>query len=183
MKQIGKWQKEGITFGKVSINVSTRKIESSNYIEELSYIIESFKFDTKVLELEILEGQIMKDPQKSITILKQLQALGISISIDDFGTGYSSLSYLKKLPVDKIKIDRSFIMDVPKDKDDVAIVKAIISLAKNLNLGIIAEGVETKEQLEFLVQEGCYNIQGYYFSKALPVDECEKFILSHIKGV
>ncbi|QOP43297.1 EAL domain-containing protein [Sulfurimonas sediminis] len=183
IKQILKWQQKGLEFGKVSVNVSTKKIESSNYIEELSYTVESLQFDTALLELEILEGQIMKDPQKSIDILNKIQNLGISVSIDDFGTGYSSLSYLKKLPVNKIKIDRSFIIDVPKNKDDVAIVKTIISLAKNLGLQIIAEGVETKEQLDFLVQEGCYDIQGYYFSKPLPVDECEAFIISKNRGV
>ncbi|WP_457748627.1 EAL domain-containing protein [Sulfurimonas sp.] len=182
MKQISQWRKEGLEFGKVSINVSTRKIESSNYIEELSYIVQSSQFDTSSLELEILEGQIMKDPKKSIDILNKIRDLGISISVDDFGTGYSSLSYLKKLPVNKIKIDRSFIMDIPFDEDDMAIVRTIISLAQNLNLEIIAEGVETKEQLDFLLQEGCYNIQGYYFSKPLPVDECKKFIIANAKG-
>lgn len=183
MKQIMEWQKEGLEFGKVSVNVSTKKIESANYIEELTYIIDSFQFDTNVLELEILEGQIMKNPQKSIEILNKLRDLGIFISIDDFGTGYSSLSYLTKLPVNKIKIDRSFIIDVPVNKDDVAIVRTIISLAKNLGLQIIAEGVETKEQLDFLVKEGCYKIQGYYFSKPLSADECKAFIISKNKGV
>jgi len=182
MKQIMKWQKEGLEFGKVSVNVSTKKIESSNYIEELTYIIDSLQFDTSVLELEILEGQIMKNPQKSIEILNKLRDLGISISIDDFGTGYSSLSYLKKLPVTKIKIDRSFVIDLPTSKDDVAIVRTIINLAENLKIGIIAEGVEKKEQLDFLVNEGCYNIQGYYFSKPLPADECKEFIIAHSKG-
>ncbi len=182
MKQIMKWQKEGLEFGKVSVNVSTKKIESSNYIEELTYIIDSLQFDTSVLELEILEGQIMKNPQKSIEILNKLRDLGISISIDDFGTGYSSLSYLKKLPVTKLKIDRSFVIDLPASKDDVAIVRTIINLAENLKLEIIAEGVEKKEQLDFLVNEGCYNIQGYYFSKPLPADECKEFIIAHSKG-
>ncbi len=182
MKQIMKWQKEGLEFGKVSVNVSTKKIESSNYIEELTYIIDSLQFDTSVLELEILEGQIMKNPQKSIEILNKLRDLGISISIDDFGTGYSSLSYLKKLPVTKIKIDRSFVIDLPTNKDDVAIVRTIINLAENLKLEIIAEGVEKKEQLDFLVNEGCYDIQGYYFSKPLPADECKEFIIKHAEG-
>ncbi|ADN09001.1 bifunctional diguanylate cyclase/phosphodiesterase [Sulfurimonas autotrophica] len=182
IKQIMKWQKEGLEFGKVSVNVSTKKIESSNYIEELTYIIDSLQFDTSVLELEILEGQIMKNPQKSIEILNKLRDLGISISIDDFGTGYSSLSYLKKLPVTKIKIDRSFVIDLPTSKDDVAIVRTIINLAENLKLEIIAEGVEKREQLDFLVNEGCYNIQGYYFSRPLPADECKEFIIAHSKG-
>ena len=121
----------------------------------------------------------MKDPERSIDILRSIRSLGISISIDDFGTGYSSLSYLKKLPVSKLKIDRSFIIDVPEDEDDVAIVRTIIALAKNLGLETIAEGVETEGQIEFLVQEGCHNIQGYYYSKALSKAECEAFMKKH----
>ena len=182
IKQVKKWKYEGLEFGKVSVNVSTKKLESSNYIEELSYIIESLDFDTSSLELEILESQIMKDPQKSIRTLNEMRNLGISISIDDFGTGYSSLSYLKKLPVNKIKIDRSFVMDIPQNRDDVAIVRTVISLAKNLNLDIIAEGVETEEQLQCLLQEGCHIIQGYYFSKPLSVQACREFIVNHMKG-
>ena len=182
MQQIQKWKEEKIEFGKVSVNVSTKKIESSNYIDELSYIIESLQFDTSILELEILEGQIMKDPEKSIGILNAIRSLGISISIDDFGTGYSSLSYLKKLPVNKIKIDRSFVIDVAHNKEDASIVKTIILLAQSLGLETIAEGVETKEQLDFLVKEGCYNIQGYYFSKPLSADACKEFIIAHSKG-
>jgi len=176
IQQMKKWQEEKIAFGKVSVNISTKKIESLNYIDELSSTIENLQFDAALLELEILEGQTMQNPEKSIEILNAMHFLGISISIDDFGTGYSSLSYLKKLPVNKIKIDRSFIINVANNKDDQAIVKTIINLAKNLNLELIAEGVETKEQLDFLVANGCYNIQGYYFSKPLTADACKEFI-------
>ena len=182
MQQMKRWQEENIAFGKVSVNVSTKKIESLNYIDELASIIKNLQFDTALLELEILEGQVMKNPEQSIEILQAMRSLGISISIDDFGTGYSSLAYLKKLPVNKIKIDRSFIIDVADNKADQAIIKGIINLAQNLDFELIAEGVETKEQLDFLVANGCYNIQGYYFSKPLPVDECEKFIMKHTKG-
>ncbi len=176
MRQVQKWQKEGIETGKVSVNISTKKLEKGNFISELKEMIFAEGFDVKYLEIEILESQIMRNPKRSIKILRDIKALGISISIDDFGTGYSSLSYLKELPVDKIKIDRSFIIDLPENKDSVSIVKTIIALAKNLNLDIIAEGVETQGQLDFLLKEGCSVIQGYYFSKPLSTEECRNYL-------
>jgi diguanylate cyclase (GGDEF)-like protein len=174
--QLVKWTNEGYNTGKLSINVSTKKLESDDFRTDLYKLVERSGVDPKRLELEILESQIMRDPERSIDILRSIRSLGISISIDDFGTGYSSLSYLKKLPVSKLKIDRSFIVDVPQDEDDVAIVRTIIALAKSLGLETIAEGVETKSQVEFLVQEGCHNIQGYYYSKPLPIEDCEEFM-------
>jgi len=182
VKQLVKWTEFGLKVGKLSINVSTQKLESDDFRTELYRLVERSGVDTSLLELEILETQIMQNPEKSIAILKSIKNLGISISIDDFGTGYSSLSYLKKLPIDKLKIDRSFIIDAPKDEDDVAIVKTIIALAGNLGLKTIAEGVETDEQLDFLVANGCYNIQGYYFSKPLSADACKEFVIAHTKG-
>ena len=179
VNQLVQWHEAGYKTGILSINVSTKKLESEDFRSELYRLVEKSGVDTKSLELEILESQIMKDPERSIDILRSIRSLGISISIDDFGTGYSSLSYLKKLPVSKLKIDRSFIIDVPEDEDDVAIVRTIIALAKNLGLETIAEGVETEGQIEFLVQEGCHNIQGYYYSKALSKAECEAFMKKH----
>ena len=132
-----------------------------------------------MLELEITENQIMNNPEISITILQEIRNLGIGISVDDFGTGYSSLSYLKRLPINKLKIDKSFIDDLPDDKDDVAITKAIIALAESLGLDLIAEGVETKEQLEFLVSKGCNIIQGYYYSKPLPAHAYRELLLKY----
>ncbi len=108
-----------------------------------------------------------------------MKKLGITISIDGFGTGYSSLSYLKILPIDKLKIDRSFIMDLVNDKDNIAIVKTIINLAKNLDLDLVAEGVETQEQIDFLLQERCYVMQGYFYSKPIPAKECEVYLQEH----
>jgi len=119
----------------------------------------------------------MKDPEVSINMLKQIRQIGININIDDFGTGYSSLSYLKKLPVSKLKIDRSFIKDIPNNKDDEVITKIIINLAKSLNLKVVAEGVETKIQKDFVFENGCDYIQGYYYSPPLPADEFEKKFL------
>ena len=119
----------------------------------------------------------MKDVQGTISTLKRLKSLGIQLAIDDFGTGYSSLSYLKYFPIDKLKIDQSFVNDIPEDSDAVAIAKTIISLARNLNIRVIAEGVETKEQLDFLREEGCDEIQGYYFSRPLATDEFTKLLM------
>jgi len=106
----------------------------------------------------------MKDPERTIEVLKRISALGIKISVDDFGTGYSSLAYLKKLPVDTLKIDKAFIQDIPGDEDDVSIVKSIIALAKSMRIEVVAEGVETDAQLDFLSREGCGLIQGFVFS-------------------
>jgi diguanylate cyclase (GGDEF)-like protein len=179
VKQLVEWHAAGYKTGKLSINISTKKLESEDFRSELYRLVEKSRVNTKYLELEILESQIMADPERSIDILRSIRSLGISISIDDFGTGYSSLSYLKKLPVSQLKIDRSFVVDVPEDEDDAAIVKTIIDLARNLGLETIAEGVETEGQVEFLVQEGCSYIQGYYYSKALTKAECEAFMKKH----
>jgi EAL domain-containing protein (putative c-di-GMP-specific phosphodiesterase class I) len=123
------------------------------------------------LELEVTEGQVMNNPDASIEKLKIISDLGIELAIDDFGTGYSSLAYLKKLPLNKLKIDRSFIKDLPQDDEDAAITKAIIALGKSLNLTLIAEGVETEEQRDFLVINGCANIQGFFYSPPLTADK------------
>ncbi len=173
-------KKDGITTGKLSINTSAKQLEDKHYIDDLKSFINESGVDAKDLEIEITEGLIMKNTAHVISVLGSIKELGISISIDDFGTGYSSLSYIKRLPIDKLKIDRSFIKDIPKDKEDIAIVRTIIALAKNLSLELIAEGVETQEQVDFLVKEGCVNIQGYFYSKPLSADECRDFLVKHM---
>jgi EAL domain-containing protein (putative c-di-GMP-specific phosphodiesterase class I) len=179
--QLVEWRKAGYKTGRISINISTKKLESNGFKDELYKLITESGVETDSLELEILESQIMKNPERSIDILHSIRKLGISISVDDFGTGYSSLSYLKKLPITKLKIDRSFIIDVIDDEEDVAIVKTIIALAENLGLETIAEGVEDKAQVDFLVQAGCYVIQGFYYSEALSKYECEIFMNEYRK--
>ena len=119
---------------------------------------------------------IMQNAEQAIAVMQALKKIGVKLSIDDFGTGYSSLSYLKRFPIDKLKIDQSFVRDLGEDEDDAAIVTAIIGLAKSLNLCVIAEGVEKKEQLEFLRAKGCDEVQGYYFSKPIPAADFEKLI-------
>src|SRR4029077_3151439 len=123
--------------------------------------------DPALFEFELTEGMLMSQAEKSVTILRSLKALGIRISIDDFGTGYSSLAYLKRFPIDTLKIDRAFIRSVTTNADDAAITAAIIGMAQSLKLKVVAEGVETAEQLEFLRVRGCDEIQGYYLSKPL----------------
>jgi len=175
-----KWKKEGIQTGRLSINASAKQLENKDCVRDLSLLISTVGFNPKDLEIEITEGQIMKNTQHVTSVLNEVREIGINISIDDFGTGYSSLSYLKRLPIDKLKIDRSFIRDIPEDQDDVAIVKTIIALANNLSLELIAEGVETEQQKDFLLKEGCHNIQGYFYSKPLPADKCRDFLIKYM---
>lgn len=179
LEQMKEWHKEGLNTGRLSLNISSKQLENFSCVSSFEEAIEELDFDTNYLELEVTEGQIMKNQKKSIEILKQIKNLGIRISMDDFGTGYSSLSYLKNLPVDRLKIDRSFVIEIPHAKNDVAIVKTIISLAKNLGLDLIAEGVEKKEQVDFLVEHGCPMIQGYYYSKPLCAQDCKEFLIAN----
>lgn len=179
LNEMKNWHNLGLNTGKLSLNLSIKQLENSEYLSNIKELISDIKISPKYLELEITESQIMNDPESAIAILSKIRELGIGISVDDFGTGYSSLSYLKKLPIDKLKIDRSFVNELPYDENDVAIVKSIVALANSLNLELIAEGVETKEQLDFLVSIGCHNIQGYYYSKPLPAHKYKEFLLKY----
>ncbi len=129
--------------------------------------------------MEVTETQIMIDPEASIKMLYELKTLGITLAIDDFGTGHSSLSYLKRLPVDKIKIDQSFVRGVPHEHDDVQLTKTIISMALNLNFFLIAEGVETQEQADFLIENGCFEAQGYLYYRPISAEELESRLVKN----
>jgi len=177
MKQFALWYAQGFNPGVLSLNLAMRQLNEENFLTYLLATMQTIGFKTEWLELEVTEGQVMKNPESSILKLNQIHDLGIEIAIDDFGTGYSSLSYLKKLPLDKLKIDRAFVKDIPEDEDDMAITKAIIALGNSLNLKLIAEGVETQEQKDFLIQNGCQLIQGYFYSPPLPVEEVEKLLV------
>lgn len=159
-----------------SINLSGVQFRHAGLPALLSQILEQFRLPPECIELELTESVMMNDPEGETATIESLRALGILVSIDDFGTGYSSLSYLKRFKVGKLKIDQSFIRDINTDPDDRAIVSTIISMAKNLSLKTIAEGVETAEQLEFLRAQGCDEVQGYYYSKPLPWDDFERYL-------
>ena len=174
MKQMSQWYHEGLEPGVLALNLSMRQLRSDDFIGILQEAMKAAAFKPEWLEFEVTEGEVMKKPEESIMKLEEISRMGIEITIDDFGTGYSSLAYLKRLPVSKLKIDQSFIQGLPEDKEDVAIVKAIIALAKSLGLDLIAEGVERDTQKEFLLDSGCKQIQGYYYGEAVPAEEIEK---------
>jgi EAL domain-containing protein (putative c-di-GMP-specific phosphodiesterase class I) len=169
-KQISCWNKEGFDGFRVAVNLSARQFES-NVSKLVQDIISETGISPHALGLEITEGIAMKNVDQNVRMLEELRALGLSISIDDFGTGYSSLAYLKRFPLNTLKIDRSFIQDITTNADDREITRAIISLGHNLGLMVLAEGVETEEQLQLLRDSGCDYIQGYFYSRPLPAED------------
>ena len=170
------WLDRGYNPGRIAVNVAGPQVQSGDFVEGVKAILEDTQFPPEHLELELTEGLVMQRPEDRIQDLKVLQNLGIQIAIDDFGTGYSSLSYLKQLPIDKLKIDQSFVRDIPQDPNDMAIAEAVIALGNALDLRIIAEGVETEDQAQFLQSKGCHEAQGYLYSKPLPSDGLEKLL-------
>lgn len=169
-KDMAKWQKNNTKVPRIAINVSARQFKQEAFIDLIKEIIEESGIDPNQLELELTESILIDNLEHTLDVLTRLRAMGVRMAIDDFGTGYSSLNYLKQFPVDTLKIDQSFIFNLPHNTDDAQITRTIISMAHNLGLGVIAEGVETKEQLEFLQQVQCEEVQGFYFSKAVPAD-------------
>lgn len=172
-KQIVEWQKKGLPPLSVSVNLSTKQFMKSDLVDMIKQIIYETGVEPTLLELEITESMTI-DIKHAITVLNDLKSLGITISVDDFGTGYSSLNYLNMLPIDRLKIDRTFIKDITKNEENRAIVQTIIHIANNLNLKVIAEGVELEEQAMILKENNCDEIQGYFFSHPLSADEFEK---------
>ena len=181
MKQFTTWHNEGLNPGVLSLNLAMKQIGQKDIVQWVENALLTHKLDSKYVELEITEGEIMKDPEASIDTLNALAALGIKLAIDDFGTGYSSLAYLKRLLVHKLKIDKSFVDELPYDEEDVAITTTVIALAKGLKLNLIAEGVENEEQKKFLIEKNCYNIQGYLYSKPIPAVEMSDYLKSLIE--
>lgn len=165
------WQAAGLPPITVSVNISARQFVERNLIDRVNHALQESGLEPMYLELELTESLIMQDLQQAISKMKALQAMGTSLSIDDFGTGYSSLAALKSFPIARLKIDQSFVRDLPDNENDKAIATAVISLGHKLNLKVIAEGVETEEQQAFLRENGCDEIQGYFFSKAVSAEE------------
>ncbi len=170
-KQAQLWHTKGFKDLKVAVNLSGRQFRQSNLVLMIAQALIKSGLNARLLELELTEGIIMRNAVETTRTLGELKSMGIGISVDDFGTGYSSLSYLKRLPIDVIKIDRSFVNDITTDPDDRAITEAIIGMAHSLKKSVIAEGVETKEQAEFLAKRSCHVMQGYLFSKPVPAEE------------
>jgi EAL domain-containing protein (putative c-di-GMP-specific phosphodiesterase class I) len=170
------WQDAGLGKLRVAVNLSARQFGAAGLIDGIESVLHDTGLDPSCLEIELTESLFMSDVTPAVDLLHRMKALGIKLSIDDFGTGYSSLSYLSRFPIDVLKIDRSFVAQLTCDSSDAAIVTSIIALAHNLKLAVIAEGVETGEQLEYLRRHGCDQMQGYYFSRPLPADEFEQLL-------
>lgn len=177
-RQMRSWKDLNINYGFIAVNLSTQHFRpDSNLIEMLTKVLQESRLEPEDLELELTESIIMQNAEFTINVLSKLQTMGVKVAIDDFGTGYSSLSYLKHFPVNTLKIDRCFIQDVTSDRHDATISLAIIDLAHSLSLQVIAEGVETMEQVQFLKEHSCDQIQGYFFSPPLPQLEFEKMLI------
>ena len=174
-EQIRRWQGDGLPDITISVNLSGQHFIRENLLETVAGTLKETGLDPRFLELELTESVLMKNAKETVSTLRALKEMGLHISIDDFGTGYSSLSYLKRFPLDTLKIDRSFVQEITTDSDSAAITKAIIAMAHSLKLKVLAEGVETEEQLAFLRDHGCNALQGFLFSKPLPYDELVRF--------
>jgi len=170
-RQAREWLDQGLVFGCMSVNLSGKQIRRGDLLKIVDQALTAAGLAPEHLDLEVLETFLMVEEDSTIELLENLRNRGVSISIDDFGTGYSSLRYLKRLPIDRLKIDRTFTRDIPEDCDDMIITQAIIALGRSLHLEVLAEGVETEAQRQFLLAEGCRQAQGYLFSHPLPAEE------------
>jgi diguanylate cyclase (GGDEF)-like protein len=171
-RQIKAWEAQGLPLPPVAINLSARQLQQADLVGAVERIVGAAGVAPSLLEFELTESMLMTDPEAAVDILSRIKALGMRLSVDDFGTGYSSLAYLKRFPLDALKIDRTFVRDLPHDSDDAAITKAVIRLAHSLNLKVVAEGVETIEQLRELERYDCDEIQGYYVGRPLAAAAC-----------
>jgi EAL domain-containing protein (putative c-di-GMP-specific phosphodiesterase class I) len=174
--QLQSWIKSGMPAMRMAVNFSVRQLRS-DFTDAVEQLLVETSLPPQLLELEITESTLMENAENNLQALHRLHTLGVRLTIDDFGTGYSSLAYLKRFPVDVVKIDQSFVRDVPHDLDDVAIVKSIIALAHSLRLEVVAEGVENESQLAFLRGNSCDLMQGYYFGKPMAAEQFMHFFL------
>ena len=179
--QMARWRSEGLRGMSASINVSMMQLQRGNVAGQLAALLDEFAIPPDQIEVELTESVVMANPELSIGILQELRDVGVTVSIDDFGTGYSSLSYLKRLPIDTLKIDKAFVGDITTDIDDRAITATIIAMARAMGLNVVAEGVETAAQVEFLREHGCDEIQGYWLSRPLSPDDCMAFLQERVQ--
>jgi diguanylate cyclase (GGDEF)-like protein len=163
----------------IAVNISAKQFMRVDFVEQVDAVMRKYQVNPELLKLELTESVVLGDVKGVVAAMHALKGLGVRLSMDDFGTGYSSLSYLKQLPLDQLKIDQSFVRDITSDTNDAVLVRAIIDLARNFRLNVIAEGVETKDQLEFLKINGCMAYQGYLFSKPIPIDQFEALLLGN----
>jgi EAL domain-containing protein (putative c-di-GMP-specific phosphodiesterase class I) len=170
------WTDSGLQRMPVAVNLSAIQFSQEQLVPQLAEIIKSTGIDPDILELEITESMVMHDPEQAVKLMQNLRAMGVRLTIDDFGTGYSSLGYLKRFPINSLKVDRSFVRDLPHSVDDVAITRAVIAMAHSLQMNVIAEGVELKEQFDALRKEGCDEFQGYLCRPPLIEEDLIRFV-------
>ena len=172
--QLRAWQENTLTRDLVlSVNVSAKQFHQSDFVEQVKSVLQRHSVSPNLLKLELTEGMLLENVSDIVSTMNALNEIGVRFSLDDFGTGYSSLQYLKQLPLDQLKIDRSFVRDLADDHSDRAIVRTIIAMAQSLNLDVIAEGVETEAQLSLLKSKGCSNFQGFLFGTPVPIEQFE----------
>jgi len=176
MQHFVRWYQQGLNPGVLSVNLNVRHFQSQSLQRTLDTLMAETGFQPHWLEVEVTETQLMTKPEEAIQVLTQLNRAGIRIALDDFGTGYSSLSYLKRLPITKLKIDQSFVRDLPDDAEDASIVRAVIALAESLGLEILAEGAETEAQINFLAANRCDRVQGYYYARPMPAEDAQRYL-------
>jgi diguanylate cyclase (GGDEF)-like protein len=176
------WLDAGWNFGRIAVNISARQFASDDLLDTIRSALERSGMPAAKLEVEITESTIMQNPQEAIRLLGRIRDMGVALAVDDFGTGYSSLATLKQYPLDSLKIDRSFVTGTPHDADDVAITEAIIAIARKMRLTVVAEGVETTEQADFLREAGCDIAQGFLFGRPVPAAELERRFLQVAKS-
>jgi diguanylate cyclase (GGDEF)-like protein len=179
-RQAREWRDAGFAQIPMAVNISAVEFRSKDFVESVRVALNESKLDPRCLELELTESVLMKHAESTVSMLKALKAIGVQLTVDDFGTGYSSLSYLRQFPVDSLKVDQSFVHEISSQRDDAAIVSAVISMGNSLKKRVIAEGVETREQMDFLTAEGCEEAQGYYFNRPMAANQFVKLLEASI---
>jgi EAL domain-containing protein (putative c-di-GMP-specific phosphodiesterase class I) len=176
------WQKQGLPPVHIAVNLSARQFADDDLVQDIAQALKSTGLPPNLLELELTESMVIQNSERAGRVLGEIKAMGVRLAIDDFGVGYSSLTHLKRFPIDTLKVDRSFIRDVPADVEDRAITEAIIAMGKSLNLTVVAEGVETKEQQAFLKEHACDEMQGFFFSKPIPGEAFAELLRQRVQA-